>query len=108
MSLKDFEGIKKFKVLILCFMIAVVAGSIIGPLFFYEHYQRLFLYVQSFYFLKGIYFLIMSALATYQGFKVLTRVARNQRRTLNYPRNIYHAIVLPIYQESPEILKNTL
>lgn len=108
MSAKDFEGIKKFKALILISILAVVVVSIIGPLFFYERYSKFFIYVQGYYFLKGIYFLVMGGLATRQGLAILKRVAQKQKLVIENPRNIYHAIVLPVYQESTEILKRTV
>lgn len=108
MSVQDFEGINKFKMLICALILTIVALSIIGPLFFYEDYSKIFIYVQGYYFLKGIYFVVMAGLATRQGLAILKRVAQKHRRPIENPRNIYHAIVLPVYQESTEILKRTV
>lgn len=94
--------------LILSLIIAIVAISIIGPLLFYEDYFQLFIYFQGYYFLKGVYFVIMAGLATRQGLAILKRIAQKQKRPIENPRNIYHAIVLPVYQESTEILKRTV
>lgn len=74
MSIKDFEGIGKFKILILLLLCSLLIVNIIGPIFDYETYFRVYILVQKVYVAKGIYYLIMVILATAEGMKILKRV----------------------------------
>jgi hypothetical protein len=108
MSAKDFEGITKFKLFILLVVISLLVLNVLGPLYVYDSYLTIYIYVQSIYMVKMFYYVVMTAFAACGILKVLKRVEKKEKPTFEDHRTINHAIVLPIYMEEDQILKNTL
>lgn len=71
MGLKDFEGIQKFKIIILAIVIALIGVNLVGPLFYYETYLKVFIMVQQFYMLRVAGYVVLTAIATVKAFKIL-------------------------------------
>lgn len=74
MSIKDFEGIGKFKMLILLLLCSLLVVNILGPIYDYENYFKVYILVQKIYVAKGLYYVVMAILATIEGLKILKRV----------------------------------
>ena len=97
MNKSDFEGIQKFKWLILMLIALLILFNIIGPIFYYKKYQLIFIMVQRIYSLKLIYYLVMTTIATVKALNILGRVKEKRQLDIHYPKNIFHSIVIPVY-----------
>ena len=97
MNKDDFEGIQKFKWLILILIVFLILFNIIGPIFYYEKYQLIFIMVQRIYSVKLIYYLIMTTIATVKALNILGRVEKKRQLDIHNRKNIFHAIVIPVY-----------
>jgi hypothetical protein len=51
------------------------------------------------------YMTLMNILATAQAWKILRRVEKQQPPAITNPRDLYHAIVIPVYQESVDLIR---
>jgi len=106
MNNKDFDGINRFKWLIVLLIGLVFFFNLIGAVYYYSFYRNVFINFQKIYMIRMAYLAVMSIIATLKAWNILRRVDSNQKAIINRPRReLYHAIVIPIYQESVELLR---
>lgn len=97
MNKEDFEGIQKFKWLILMLIALLILFNIIGPIFYYRTYRWIFIMVQRIYSIKLIYYLIMTTIATAKALNIIGRVEKKRQLDIHKRKNIFHSIVVPVY-----------
>ena len=55
-------------------VIFLITANIIGPLYYYDLYQKMFIYIEGAYMVKWLFYVIMTAIAAFKALRILNRV----------------------------------
>lgn len=55
-----------------------------------------------------MYYLIMTTIATVKSLNIIDRIEKKRKVKIINLKHIFHAIVVPVYQEDLELVRNTL
>ena len=72
--MSDFEGIQKYKTIILSIVLTLICLNILGPIYYYDIYLKVFLSIQYCYMIKLFYYVVMTSIATYKALEVIRKV----------------------------------
>lgn len=97
MGLEDFEGGKKYKVMMLVAVLCIFIGCILGPFIDYEIYLFCFLCLTGGSLIQLLLFAIASIRTTFDSLKVLERVNSGKHHNFIHRHDLRHVIVFPIY-----------
>jgi hypothetical protein len=94
--------------MILIIVIVWISFNVLCPIFYGEIFEQVFIFLSGAYILKLIYYIFMMARASIHARKILSKVKSGSMFFLPAEKNIYHSVVIPIYDEGIELLTVTL